>query len=1628
MKQIKLLATLIIVLAVQHAQAAWGIYKSGLSLNGGYYDCQLNTASPDYNQSYFGRFTSSGSLTLDFAEILTYKNGASNVCGGNLRYRVYRTCDVAPSFSTLALTYCCDFGGTNCTGGACGPDVSNAGDQKWRGVPGSTVNLISGLTASGTYIIEVYYDAQGGDTGGCAQTIYDSNSSLNYIAYFEFDVNDSFTDSNISATPVWSGDTGNFTVIDNSRCSGLLGTENVRTKTVRLNVASGAGTQSLSTQIATWDTQQEWYFWMGRNDLSGGINYSGVNQQAFWLYANESDLESATVDGYRILMGEDVTTNVRLQRMDNGVGTTIFESSAGITNGLVDYGVSYRITRSQTGVWTIYTSTLPTTSGATQSTPTALSCPEVLSTVNHGTTTDNTYVPAANGYLGFQAMHSSGAGARVTAEFDNIRFRALPPSTVFTIINGTSGSVNEDAALAGNIPIEVQLANPSATVGATVDLVLTSGSAGRVGRGLTSNTAYAPSYTTITLTWAANTSGSQIVYIDPDNNDLCDDIANLTFQLQNPTGGNSAFVNTPNTYSLTVVDDNMGYDNLLSANFESGGTTGWTTTGTGWSADPTAPINGTNSLRHSLQAGSGTSSIVYDLDDVCLPGATTTWRFNLKFQDDCSSNNNFQVFLAANETNLFSSTVDGYAVVIDQNALPISGTDEFIRLYRVTDNAYASTPIIGSTYEWLNNLNGGNKVGIEVVLAENGTWTLRVDPDGDFDGLVTAGTGTDATYGEIKNFGIRFKYTAGQSDKLRIDDISIAQKGCRQIWYSRTNGAPSSATLWSKLPSGSVEPAYPGRYSRFVIQNGHTVSNSGTWICQDVTIENGGTVVEGSGNMKVFGQWINDGTFTSGTGTVTFKGNVAQSILGTQTTTYNNLKIDNDGATITCVADVAARGVVTPQEGTLNANGKLTLISNSSGSASIGAINAAASVTNNVILQRYVPSIPWVYGAYVNLGCPIQNQTVADWNDDIITTGFTGSDYPSSSFNNVQLYNESSVGASTVGYQGVSNVTSALETDRGYFVWMQGAQQNLDMTGLIRQGNITQNLSYTITTGGLLHDGWNLMTNPYPSEVDWNLVSSSLTGPKVYYVYDWNTSSYKFRNASNNTGTASRYIPHCQSFLVKVNTAAQSLNYVETHKTATGTVFERSEEDQPFFAIQLSKEGRQDEVIVSLLDAATDGYDDMDVIHLSSPESEAVQMALAGINDLPLSMDSRPYNQALAIPVYAKMPTAGTYTLTIAEDQNLPSGACLVLEDMISGQSINILQGQSMTIAINAPFEGQRFMIRGQVPATIVTTPATCAGVSNGVIDVTTPEGVWNVTLTADQEVYSANGSVSFDHLSSGAYSLTISNGTEACGVNEQTIVVEEPMAVMLQQELAIKATCGGNDGVISYVVNNTDWFAYVLINSSGEIVREGTVEGDRFTEEFLPAGNYEVGIYTTCETFTDLVNLQPEVAFNYSWNASQLNVEVGEQVVLTAQGDSNLNYLWTAQGVQNNGNQIVLSFDEPGVYTVQLNVLNGACSCGEEIEITVGAVGIIEDQAASLVSISQQGSLIWFGGQLAANDLQARVYDAAGRLVRSEKVMPLTGSNTQSIDISTMVKGMYTVVVSDAKHMYATKKIVIAQ
>lgn len=226
---------------------------------------------------------------------------------------------------------------------------------------------------------------------------------------------DSYADGNFTSSPIWSGDDTHWQIVSNSNA----GPGTTGSNTLKLNAQMGvAGTRFLSSPIAYWGTQQEWGFWIGR----GLQAFTTTNQMHIWLYANESNLNSATVDGYRIAIGDNSGNDeIRLEYIVNGaVSATVLTSSGSLLNDLEDISFLLRITRSNTGNWVLYTSTLPVANGegvAATTIPNATNA-----SINQGNATNNTLSPSANGYLGVLAIHTTGVAARIAVELDQVYF------------------------------------------------------------------------------------------------------------------------------------------------------------------------------------------------------------------------------------------------------------------------------------------------------------------------------------------------------------------------------------------------------------------------------------------------------------------------------------------------------------------------------------------------------------------------------------------------------------------------------------------------------------------------------------------------------------------------------------------------------------------------------------------------------------------------------------------------------------------------------------------------------------------------------------------------------------------------------------------------------------------------------------------------------------------------------------------------------------------------------------------------------------------------------------------------------------------------------------------------------
>ena len=229
----------------------------------------------------------------------------------------------------------------------------------------------------------------------------------------------------------------------------------VGSQTLRLNAPALAQTDYLRTQISDWVDRRN-----GHLDRYPCSSTYGWQLQVRLVVCQRSYLTSATVDGYRLAMGDDSGGDeIRLQRITDGVATTVITSSGAIANGLTDIGFLVRVARTSAGEWSLYTSVLPTANGtgaiATDS-PTSAN-----TSVNQGTATDTAITPNVGGYFGLSVSHTTGAGSIVGTEFDQVYFTATvacpPPAATIsgdaTICN--PGSTTIQAVLTGTGPWDV---------------------------------------------------------------------------------------------------------------------------------------------------------------------------------------------------------------------------------------------------------------------------------------------------------------------------------------------------------------------------------------------------------------------------------------------------------------------------------------------------------------------------------------------------------------------------------------------------------------------------------------------------------------------------------------------------------------------------------------------------------------------------------------------------------------------------------------------------------------------------------------------------------------------------------------------------------------------------------------------------------------------------------------------------------------------------------------------------------------------------------------------------------------------------------------------------------------------
>ncbi len=615
-------------------------------------------------------------------------------------------------------------------------------------------------------------------------------------------------------------------------------------------------------------------------------------------------------------------------------------------------------------------------------------------------------------------------------------------------------------------------------------------------------------------------------------------------------------------------------------------------------------------------------------------------------------------------------------------------------------------------------------------------------------------------------------------------------------------------------------------------------------------ITNSTSGVDGSfdndGVISLQGNWINNspnGAFINSgtTGTVILNGSSTQSLGGNYLTGFENLTLTNStGATL--AKHQSIKGTLDITSGVLTTTGySFTLISDANGTARIAPITG--NITGNITMQRYLPAgeTGWRF-----LSAPVLGATLADWSNEFIMTGFTGSQYPTFSFVSVYTYDESAAGNYSVGYLPATNITNPIIPGLGYWCYISPGPTTIDVTGPPVKFNQTFSVSYSPSSGPL-DDGYVMVGNPYPSSIDWS--SSSWTKTNINNaIYIWNPQLQQYSSWVAGVGTngGSNIIPSSQSFWVQANAANPALACNENVKSATDQSFIRSNNQSTHqMQLKIFGNGYQDETFIRFDPNATNYYDSqLDARKFLSDNYEVPSLSSRDSSGMDMSINSFSIvNDGISIPVKTTVGVSGSYTITGDSMVNMPTGFCIMLEDLATGSLTNLRTTTSYTFNIEDTTAAPRFLIHIGKKIETSAIASTCYGSNSGkAIAKGSGAGPWNYTWhnssnSIIQTKYNSFSADTLYNLNAGVYSVAIADSNSMCGVNTQSITVIEPQQIIAGFVLSKDSVLAGQ--LDSIIVTNTS------SGTTSYTFSFGDGSPAQVTQTPLPHSYATAGIYT---------------------------------------------------------------------------------------------------------------------------------------------------------------------------------------
>lgn len=743
-------------------------------------------------------------------------------------------------------------------------------------------------------------------------------------------------------------------------------------------------------------------------------------------------------------------------------------------------------------------------------------------------------------------------------------------------------------------------------------------------------------------------------------------------------------------------------------------------------------------------------------------------------------------------------------MVVDASIYSVNGTLEEVTVGGFVLDTYTCDLVnagVNPTYQWFLN---GTPVGSNSNTYVNGA--------------------------TVQNDSIWCEVTPGISNCLNSSFASnkVYLEGANYditTWTGVSNNDWLIASNWSNgIPNDNKSALIPNGLSVYPVINSDVY-------CQNLTIESGASVDQVlEDTLSVKGTWKNYGTYNSNEGVLKITPSCGSTIsfYNQSPTSFSQLIVEEGASLELSGAMVSVHKKLALEDGSLNTNDLLRMVSDADGTARITEIKNGV-LTGNVEVERYIDAgaTNWRF-----LTLSVSGQDLEAFDDDFTTSGFAGTDFPNfpnptNPFISFFKYSESLGTNFGDGFVTPISTSEPVNMGEGWWIWcgdsLQGTNEFvIDANGPIYQGDLDLPVTYTPASGTANEDGWNMVANPYHCTVDWessNWEKTNIDGA----IFIWNPDLAQYASYVGGIGTnlGDNKIASSQAFWVHSSGPSPQLTIKESCKVDDDKTFIKKTNQQiNLLRLKLSANNTSlsDETVIRIEENTTTYFDaDFDALKFYSTDYLSVQIASV-LNGNDYTINSVDKDSIESIDLKIVLPTSDICKVTATDISGLDEFSCVLLEDLITGDIIDLKTDSIYNFQQLGGDYSPRLRIHFSKKTIVNVVNNSCYNSADGELMIESGSSNSQSYMWLDFSGDTISSSSNLIGLIDGTYFLTYHNMMASCGATIDSFEVLTPTQMSINSEIVHSLCAGCGNGEIDLtVVGGTSPYDYQWdISSNG--------------------------------------------------------------------------------------------------------------------------------------------------------------------------------------------------------------------